>query len=149
MSGITQYTKTGPQSYVPVSGQTVKGGTLVEARTGGRIGTAAAGSLKVLGAALGDAQSPEGVVTAGVVGADGRPVLNTAQLPTTVAVAYAPAEVKLTFTAAATFGERLVATADGKVGPAGATPDARSIVGICTEPAGVGAANGVGLVRLV
>lgn len=148
MSGITQVTKTGPRSYVPASGTVVLGGQFVEGRANGRIGTAAAGSLKVLGVALSDAQSPEGLATGSETAiVNGRPVTNYAQLPTVTAVAYSGAEVPVTYSAAATFGDVLVCTADGKVAPAGATPDARTIVGKCTEPAGV-ALGAVGLVRI-
>lgn len=146
MSAIPQVTQGGPKTFTPT--ENILGGQLVEARAAGRIGVAAAGSLKVLGVALTDAQSPDAVVTTPTTGADGRPVLNTTSLPTKVAVAYGDTEVKVTYSAAATFGDKLVATAAGKVGPAGATPDARTIVGICTEPAGV-AANARGLARLV
>ena len=41
----------------------------------------------------------------------------------------------------------LVAAANGQVTPAGATPDARTIVGRCTNPGGV-AAGAVGLMRI-
>ncbi|MCZ1075081.1 hypothetical protein [Rhodococcus sp. A5(2022)] len=145
MSAVLEVTKTGPKTFIPA--ERITGGQLVEARAAGRIGVAAAGSTKVLGVALTDAQNPEAEVTAPTTGPDGRPVLNTAQLPTRVTVAYSGTEVKVTYSAAATFGDKLVATAAGKVGPAAATPDARTIVGICTEPAGV-AANGVGLMRI-
>ena len=66
-----------------------------------------------------------------------------------VAVAYAGTEVPVQYSANAAFGDKLVATANGTVAPAGATPDARTIVGICTEPAGVNfATNPRGLMRI-
>lgn len=145
MSGVIEVTKSGPKTFIPA--ETITGGQLVEGRTGGRIGIAAAGSAKVLGVALTDAQRPEDLTGAPANGADGRPVLNAAALPTRVAVAYSGTEVKVTYSAAAAFGDKLVATAGGKVAPAAATPDARTIVGICTEPAGV-SVNGRGLIRL-
>jgi hypothetical protein len=146
---VTQVSKTGPRSYTPASGTTVIGGTFVEGRAGGRIGTAAAGSLKWLGVALGDAQSPEALVTATspAAGLNGRSTINFGQWPTITAVAYSGAEVPVKYSAAATFGDSLVITANGEVAPAGATPDARTIVGKCTEPAGV-ALGAVGLVRI-
>lgn len=146
MAGIPQVTKTGPRTYVPAVGTTIVGGQLVEARAAGRIGPAAAGSLKVLGVALTDAQAPESLVTTSAL-VGGRQVLNMAPLPTRVAVAYGGIEVPVTYSAAATFGDLLVATANGQVGPAGATPDARTIVGRCTEPNGVVSAGQVGLMR--
>lgn len=147
MAGIAQVTQGGPKTFTPASGSTILGGQLVEAAAAGRIVVAAAGSVKVLGAALTDAVAPEQFPGANTTDALGRPVVSAVKIPTTVAVAYSGTEVKLTYAAAANFGDRLVAAAAGKVTPAGATPDARTIVGICTEPAGV-AANATGLTRL-
>ena len=52
--------------------------------------------------------------------------------------------LEVTYSAAAVYGDPLVVTtADGQVGPAGATPDARTIVGKCEQDmagAGVGMA---------
>lgn len=145
MSGAVQVTKTGPRTYTPAADATIAGGQLVEARTGGRIGIAGAGSTKVLGVALTDATGPE-LLTLTAQTVNGRPVLNTAVLPTAVAVAYGGIEVPVTYAAAAAFGDKLIAAANGQVTPAGATPDARTIVGICSAPAGV-AQNAVGLMR--
>lgn len=136
-------TKHGPKTFTPV--EPIAGGQLVEARAAGRIGVAAAGSVKVLGVAVTDAQSPD-AITGDPAIVNGRPVLNTAILPPKVAVAYSGIEVPVTYVAAAAFGDKLVAAAAGKVTPAGATPDARTIVGTCTEPLGV-AIGAVGLMR--
>lgn len=143
MSAVVQKTKTGPRTYTPA--EPIVGGQLVEARAAGRIGVAAAGSVKVLGVAITDAQPPEAVVTESTT-VNGRPVLNTAILPVNVAVAYVGIEVPVTYAAAAAFGDKLIAAAAGRVAPAGAAPDARSIVGICAAPAGV-AAGAAGLMR--
>ncbi len=78
---------------------------------------------------------------------NGRPVLAAALLPVNVGVAYSGIEVPVTYSAAAVFGDALVATALGQVAPAAAAPDARSIVGRCTAPNGV-AAGGTGLMRI-
>ncbi|MGZ9830217.1 hypothetical protein ACXYTP_25215 [Tsukamurella ocularis] len=147
MSGIAQFTQGGPRTFVPADNEVILGGQLVEARAAGRIGVAAAGSLKVLGVALTDAVAPEDFPPANGTDALGRPVVSAVPIPTKVAVAYAGTEVKVKYSAAATFGDKLVATASGTVAPAGATPDARTIVGVCTETAGV-AANATGLIRL-
>jgi len=144
MAAVAQVTKTGPRTYTPV--EAIVGGQLVEARTGGRIGVAAAGSVKVLGVALTDAQPPE-LFTGAATLVNGRPVLTAAVLPQVVGVAYAGDEVKVSYSGTAAFGDKLVATATGKVAPAAATPDARSIVGVCTEPAGVNA-GATGLMRI-
>ncbi len=140
MPGISIRTQRGPRTYPPV--EPIIGGQLVEGRTasGGGIGVAAAASVVVVGVALFDAQAASAVVTTPTTGADGRPVLNTAQLPSEVAVAGSGMEVLVTYSAAATFGQRLVCTGSGAVGPAGATPDARTIVGRCSAAAGVAAA---------
>ncbi|QDK02219.1 scaffolding protein [Gordonia phage Samba] len=149
MPGIVQVTQGGPKTFTPADNQVIKGGQLVEARTGGRIGVAAAGSFKVLGVALTDAVAPEDFPGANGTDGIGRPVVSLAPIPTTVAVAYAGTEVKVTYAADATFGDKLIAAANGQVTPAGATPDARTIVGICTEPAGVDVSEkAVGLIRL-
>jgi hypothetical protein len=137
MSGIAQYRKTGPRTYTPASGQTVTGGRVVEAVAGGRIQHAGAGSVKHLGVALNDSIAPEQVVNGPTTGADGRPVTAMYSLPVNVAVADAGIEVKVTYAANANFGDWLICAAAGAVTPAGATPDARTIVGQCREPLGV------------
>lgn len=148
MPGIPQVTKTGPRTYTPKAGVSIKGGQLVEGVTGGRIQPAAAGSVKVVGVALTDAIAPEDLVLAPTTGSDGRSVLNTVVPPTKVACAYGAIEVPVTYAADAAFGDALVAAANGTVTPAGATPDARAIVGKCTEPGGVVVATkAVGLMR--
>lgn len=139
MSGVAQYRKAGPRTWVPKQGVTIKGGRVVEGiNTPGRIQHAAAGSVRTLGVALTDAIAPEDLVTTPVVGGDGRPVTAMYALPTTVAVADGGIEVKVEYAANANFGDRLIAAADGKVTPAvDNTVDPRAIVGKCTEPAGV------------
>jgi len=136
MSGVAQYRKSGPRTFTP--GANIRGGRVVEPHaTAGRIQEAGAGSVRWLGVALTDAQSPDAVVTGPVVGGDGRPVTAMYSLPITVAVADGGIEVKVTYAANAAFGDRLICAANGTVTPAGANPDARTIVGKCTEPMGV------------
>jgi hypothetical protein len=145
MSGVVQWRKAGPRTFSPASGTTVKGGQVVETVTpAGRIQPAGAASVKAIGVALADAIAPENVVTTPTTGADGRPVTAMYSLPTIVGVADRGIEVRVTYTAAANFGDKLICAANGQVTPAGATPDARTIVGYCSEPLGVAAA-GVGL----
>lgn len=145
MSAAVQVTQSGPKTFTPT--EVILGGKLVEGRDNGRIGIAAAGSFRVLGVAITDGQSPETAQGGTTYDSIGRPVINAMPIPTNVSVAYAGTEVKVEYSAAAKLGEKLVATGAGKVGPAGVTPDARSIVGTCTQPAGV-AANAVGLMRI-
>lgn len=147
MAGIPMVTREGQRTYVPAVGSPVTGGQLVEARTGGRIGPAAAASVRVLGVALTDAVAPEDIVTDPVL-SGGQYVLNAAPKAQNVAVASNGKEVPVTYSAAAAFGDLLVATANGQVAPAGATPDARTIVGRCTAPAGVVTPGTVGLMRI-
>lgn len=141
MSGIAQYRKTGPRTYTPLSGQVVNGGRVVEAAAGGRIQHAGAASVKHLGVALTDAIAPEQVVGTPTTGADGRPVTAMYSLPVNVAVVDSGIEVKVTYAANANFGDWLICAANGTVTPAGATPDARTIVGQCREPLGVAVAT--------
>lgn len=143
MSAVPQVTKTGPRTYTPA--EPILGGQLVEARASSRVGVAAAGSIKVLGVALADAQSPDAVVTTPTI-VNGSAVLNAAILPIVVPVAFSGIEVPVTYAAAANFGDKLIAAANGQVTPAGATPDARTIVGTCSAPTGV-ALGAVGLMR--
>ncbi|MDI9901313.1 MULTISPECIES: hypothetical protein [Rhodococcus] len=145
MSAVVQVTQGGPKSFTPT--EVILGGKLVEGRDNGRVGLAAANSLRVLGVSVTDGQSPETAQGGTTLDAIGRPVINAMPIPTVISVAYSGTEVKVEYSAAAKFGEHLVSTGAGKVGPAGADPDPRTIVGKCTQPAGV-AANAVGLIRI-
>ena len=146
MAPTPQVTQGGPKTFTPASGVTILGGQVVEALAGGRIQPAGAGSAKVLGAALTDAIAPE-QAGASTTDAFGNPVIAAVAVPTTVAVAYGGAEVRVTASAAVAFGDLVIATANGRVGPAGATPAAATVVGRVTEPAGI-AADATGLIRL-
>lgn len=133
-------TKSGPRTYTP--GEVVQGGQVLEARAGGVVGVAAAGSVTVVGVGLTDAQPPAELQTGPVNG-----VLNASPLPDKVAVAYAGIETLVVYAGAAAFGDRLVAAAAGAVDVAAEESDPRAIVGICTAPAGV-AAGKTGLARI-
>lgn len=150
MPAIRETTKTGPRTYVPAIGAPITAGQLVEARAAangiGRIGPAAAGSFVVLGVALTDAYAPEDISLASST-INGKTVVNAFVPAANCAVSYAGSEVPVTYAAAATFGQLLVAAANGQVTPAGATPDARTIVGRCAAPLGVSGAGVVGLMR--
>ena len=135
MSGVAVVFKQGPKTYTPADNSVIKGGDVVVAATGGRIAVAGSGALNVVGIALLDGVAPEDVTNA----ASGDP-LTAALVPanTKVAVAYGGMEVGgVTYAADAAEGVALVAAANGDVTPAGATPDARTIVGWCAEPGGV------------
>ena len=145
MPGVVPATKSGSRTYIPAADATIAGGQVVEARAGGRIGAAGAGSLKVLGVALTDAIGPELLSTSPTM-VNGRPVL-VVPLPTAVAVVSSGIEVPVTYAAAASFGDKLIAAANGQVTPAGADPDYRTVVGVCTQPDGVPSAGVTGLMR--
>lgn len=147
MPGIPQVTKGGPKTFIPADNAFIRGGRVVEAVAGGRIQEAGAASVVALGVALTDAIAPEDVNTQATTDAQGRPVLNTVVLPTSVAVAYGGTEVPVTYAANAAFGQKLICAANGTVTP-GTT--AGQVVGICTEPGGVTvASNPVGLMRTI
>ena len=151
MPAIPVVTQQAQRTYVPAVGSLIVGGQVVEAAptgTPGRIRPAAAGSTRWIGVAITDARSPEDVNTAlGTAGTvDGRPLVNFAPFPVNVAVVSHGAEVPVVYAAAANFGDDLICAANGQVTPAGATPDARTIVGKCTAPNGVGI-GAVGLMR--
>lgn len=152
MAGVIPRFTTGPVTYNVV--ETIKGGQLVEARAGGKVGVAADGSTKVLGVATKDATPPASAQSTDVFG---NTVTNVTEVTEFVAVGHA-AEYPVTYAVAAAFGELLAAAANGQVRPFYATdpdatgalvadPGAQVIVGRCTEPAGV-AAGAVGLARI-
>lgn len=119
----------------------VVGGDVLMARNDGLVEKATAASTRVLGVAMNDAApeaSGEGTTTYGA------PVLDISLPGNKVAVARG-CYIKVTYSATAAFGDRLVigATA-GRVAPAAAAPDARTVIGQCEEPLGVTAGN-VGL----
>lgn len=141
MPSVVQEFKTGPRTYPAV--EPIVGGQLVEARAGTGVGVAAAGSFVCVGVALDDASNTGtafGVpVTAATVG--GYPVLPATATPVNVAVVKGGIVAGITYAAAATFGQALICAAAGQVTPAGATPDARTVIGYCEEIAGVAAAG--------
>lgn len=145
MSGVTpRYQGGGPVTYQTV--ETIVGGQLVEARTGGLVGVAAAGSIKCLGIATKDATP-----TVAGTGTDayGNPTVAIQYVTNTVAVGGTPAIWPVTYAANAAFGDALIVAANGTVTPAGAAPDARTVVGRCVEPNGVVVGtNAVGLAKL-
>lgn len=115
--------------------EAILGGQLVELRSGTRtVGVAAAGSVVCAGVALHDVPASRATVQGPAVG-DGFELT----VITNVVIA-------VTFAAAATRGQRLIVAASGQVTPAGATPDARTVVGWCFDDS-VGIGN-VGLMRV-
>lgn len=114
-------------SYTAV--EALSGGALVERRTGARkVGLAGAGSLVVAGVAHQD------VVAAATARYD--QVKVDEELALNV---FRHCVILVTYTAAATVGQKLIAAANGQVTPAGATPDARTVIGECFDATGIGA----------
>lgn len=116
--GTVRYTS-GPQTYTAV--EAVARGQVVEGRDGGiptggswgPVGVAGAGSDRVVGVALKRA-APSGTYDPTAQPLD---VYNIVGAPPEVAVAVAPASVAVTFAAAASFGQQVMAAASGKVTP--------------------------------
>ena len=132
MGGIVPKFVSGPVTYEVV--ETIVGGLMVEARAGSKVGVAAAGSLVCLGVATTDGQVANPGPT---TDAFGNTVYSQVNVDQYVAVGGSGAIYPVTYSADCAFGQALVCTAAGKVGPAGAAPDARTVVGQCREPGGV------------
>jgi len=142
MPGVVPRYERGPVTREVV--ELVIGGQLVEARGAGKIGVAAAGSKVVLGVATKDAQ-PTTTNQNTTDAVTGLAVVNMNPLAPYVAVGRAAFYDQIKYAAAAAFGQKLKAAANGQVTPfvSGTdTPD--MIVGRCEEPLGV-ASGAVGL----
>lgn len=130
--------------------ETIAGAQLVEARAaistttpGMRpAGVAADESLKALGFAQKDAVAPGDPIRTPSAG-----VLDVTLAPAEFEVISDGFVPGVKFSTAAAYGDRLVAGPLGTVKPAGATPDARKVIGWCATPGGV-ALNALGTVRV-
>lgn len=121
----------GPATYEVV--EAVKGGQLVEARAGGKVGVAALNSTTVLGVAEIDAKPFVSPVS---TDADGFETINLSPIPANVSVGCN--RYPVTYAADCAFGKALKAGANGTVRPwVSGTDAADLIVGYCDEPAGV------------
>lgn len=139
----------GPVTYEVA--EAVKGGQVVEARTGGKIGVAAAGSTTVLGVASKDANTAANNTAAqSGTTTQGYPFVDTgAYLVSTTVAVWDHEQVPVTYSAACAFGKAVKAAANGQVAPwVSGTDAADLIIGRCAEPAGVAAGATVGLIRL-
>lgn len=125
-------------SFTPI--EAIVGGQLVEWRDittkpGLRAcGVAGAASLVVAGVALHD-------IRAAASSVQDRAVVDKEHALTVVSYGIVP----VVFAAAATRGQSLIAAAAGKVTPAGATPDARTVIGWCAQDSVAGGGSTVGL----
>jgi hypothetical protein len=103
-------------------------GVVVERRAGtDLVGIAAAGSLVVCGVAIDDVPAARAAVGGPQVG-DGHEM-----------TVFSGGFVNVIASAAVSEGQRVVATAGGQVGPAGAAPDARTVIGHADQAIAAGA----------
>jgi hypothetical protein len=142
--GIVPQYQTGPVTFTVLASAVVTAGQMVDPGAGGTIQAAGAGSNVCLGVATTTAVGAS--VSQATTVPDVPVSVNLMPLPPYTAVANRGV-YPVTFAATATFGQRLICAASGQVTPAGATPDARQVVGICYSPGGVTSGN-VGLILL-
>lgn len=143
MSAVLPHYKTGPinkqVSTLVIGGQFVEPTTATAGTTDLTVKVAGSASTNVLGVAGADAN----VLTAqsGAPNSYGQPQIDISVLTDYVAVYCGPVDIWCYYVGAANEGERLIIGATGgAVTAAGATPDARTVVGVCTHPGGVAAA---------
>src|SRR5215467_1751567 len=140
MTAVLPHYKQGAASYQVST--LIFGGQLVEPTTA-TAGTTdltvkpAGASIRVLGVVGKDAN----VLSAGLPAANayGAQLLDMSVLDDFVSVYYGGVDIWAWYSAAVTPGGKLLAAANGTVGPAGAGPAADQVVGICTHPGGVAA----------
>lgn len=141
MAGVIPRYERGPVTREVA--ETVIGGQLVEARAAGKIGKAAANSKVVLGVATKDA-TPRATNQNTVDPITGLTMVNLTNITEHVAVGRG-AFYPVTFAAAAAFGQKLKAAANGQVTPFVSGTDTEDmIVGRCEEALGV-SSGAVGL----
>lgn len=137
MPAVTNLFEHGPITYT-VSAST-SGGQLVAAQSDGTVAPAAADSTAVLGVAVKNAEPSD--AGASSTTAYGEDVVDVSWPRPEVAVAYRGV-YRVTYAAAASFGDLLVAAASGQVTPYTAgTSTFDQIVGRCVETGGVAAAG--------
>lgn len=146
MGGIIPKFESGPVTYEVNA--VVRGGRLVEPDgVTAKVKHATAASTKVLGVATTDALPTSAAPTTDQFG---NQVITMEPIDKFTAVGGNGRIYPVEYAANAAFGDWLIAAADGKVTPAGAAPDARTIVGQCREPGGVVVATkAVGLAKVL
>lgn len=139
MTAVLPHYKQGPANYqvstLIFGGQLVENTTQTAGTTDLTVKPAVASSVHALGVAGNDAN----VVTAqpGSANSYGQPQIDISLLQDYVAVWYGGVDIWVWYSAQCTPGIKLLVTANGTVGPAGAGPAADQVVGICTQPGGV------------
>lgn len=149
MAGVVAISEQGPDTFVVT--EAVLGGQLVEARTGSKIGVAAAASVACLGIATKDAITPAAQATAQTVAPTygSSPGFDVSVISENVAVGY-HGVWPVKYAAAATFGALLKVAALGTVTPwVFGTDNPSLIVARCVEPAGVSGASVIAATRLL
>lgn len=141
MSAVLPHYKQGPASYqvsaLIYGGQLVENTTFTAGTTDLTVKPAGAASVHCLGVAGNDANVV--AAQAGAVNTYGQPQIDISVLPDYVSVYYGGVDIWVWYSAACTQGLKLLCTANGTVGPAGAGPASDQVVGICTHPGGVAA----------
>jgi hypothetical protein len=141
MTAVLPHYKQGPANYqvsaLIYGGQMVEHTTQTAGTTDLTVKPAVAASVHCLGVAGKDAN----VLAAGTpaVNTYGQQQLDISVLDDFTAVYYGGVDIWVWYSAACTPGIKLLCTANGCVGPAGAGPAADQVVGICTHPGGVSA----------
>lgn len=143
MTAVLPHYKQGAASYqvsaLTFGGQLVEYTTQTAGTTDLTVKPAGAASTHVLGVA-----GKDGNVLAtqtGAANAYGAPQIDLSVIDDFVSVYYGGVDIWAWYSAAVTPGGKLLAAANGTVGPAGAGPAADQVVGICTHPGGVAAAQ--------
>ena len=142
MTAVLPHYKQGAASYqvstLMFGGQLAEPTTQTAGTTDLTVKPAVAASTHVLGVVGKDGN----VLTAqtGAANTYGAPLIDMSVLDDFVSVYYGGVDIWAWYSAAVTPGGKLLAAANGTVGPAGADPAADQVVGVCTHPGGVSAA---------
>jgi hypothetical protein len=139
MSAVLPHYKQGPANYqvstLIYGGQLVEHTTQTAGTTDLTVKVCTAASVHCLGVAGKDAN----VIAAqtGAANTYGQPAIDISVLDDYTPVYYGGVDIWVWYSAQCTPGIKLLATAGGTVGPAGAGPAADQVIGICTNPGGV------------
>lgn len=151
MPGALPHNKLGPDNF-QVSAL-VLGGQLVvpDASPATTVSVAGAGAVNVLGVAGNDASPIVSQAAFTDQYAGSAPLVDVSVLPDYTAVYRVPADIKVTYAAACSFGELLKSAASGQVTPwvSGTDTNPATIVGKCTQPGGILAGATAGRMRLL
>src|SRR5215469_3191993 len=142
MTAVVPHYKAGPANYqvsaLIFGGQLVEHTTQTAGTTDLTVKPCTAASVHCLGVAGKDANTIPSQIPI-PVNSYGQPQLDISLMDDFTSVYYGGVDIWVYYSAACTPGIKLLATANGCVGPAGAGPAADQVVGICTHPGGVAA----------